>query len=375
MRYKHVMTHVATYAAEWGGWPHIQQTPFNKVFVCITEKGEEGVRLVANGNVIQTGEQIPNWSVSPEGKFAFARRCENVDGQTYYQIFMDGEELYRVAMDNLHDLRWISAYELAWTASMDFRKNPEDQGMHYFINGQETNLLQFQRTRTADGHGAQLLVMDFRMDRGYAILDNGVVKELGQARKLFGSYEETSWRVFRSNPYAPQVLENMRGKYVCYRGMNGPCFSEISGRVSEARKFVFSMDKNRVAYRGVAASFWTELKLLAISPIAYPLFFLYVASHDPRARYFRPARRYYVVDHPRKWENSYHFVEALWYQENGELVAEVKTKRGMRVVIDEEEGPEFDEVDCSCFSAEEKAVTYFARRGNEYFRVRARKAQ
>ncbi len=165
--------------------------------------------------------------------------------------------------------------------------------------------------------------------------------------------------------------------------------------------FAVNADGTRIGYVGVMYGGWVQplMKLAARifdnvdlktekngkEPFwALPLAFLFSpytpALHplmESSRRYF-PVNAVYLPDddgwkvEERVWKKGYLFVSDKFLTPAGELVVTAHVRGHCHVVVDEAEGPAFDEVWNVCHDADGDGIIYVARRGNTLYRVEAK---
>jgi hypothetical protein len=174
---------------------------------------------------------------------------------------------------------------------------------------------------------------------------------------------------------------------IVWRGQPGPQFDGVENG-GGFRTYAFSADKSRIAYVGIRYGGWAKGLMRAVGPLIekglnresgkeppwwmWPLTLLFNPYMGPGYAATEASRRWYPVDNGQPWKKGYEFANNHFYTPASELVVTCRQGSKVMVVVDEQEGPAFDEVYNVRYLPEEQAICYLARQGDKIFRVTVR---
>jgi len=305
-------------------------------------------------------------SLSFDGtKFAVAIPVYDDDDELYYQIMINGEPTYEVKLKTLAHMQWISNDELAWRG---WNQDPDgriSEGIKSFVNGEEvTGQIEFESCYQRRG------VPRVKVCRGneyFLINEDGSVRD--QWTVVDGE-DEALHRYPRRNPNHDKPVDTAphnrsgRGIRLEYRGVTGPRFDKVHSVDHRMHTYSYNPDRSMVGYVGKRFPFYAGALDTIGTFVAVLVFHVPPNLHgDP------PGGRYHPVSNGREWRRSYRYVADHIYTPNDEFVVVAHASHGQRVVIEEAEGPLFDEVYHLRYFDDEGCICYIGRLGDDYYRV------
>ncbi len=347
-------------------------------------------RIVFNGRVQAESdgghrEMLP--ALSPDGRqLAVARLI--YDGAGFrYEIDVNGQPTHRCEkMFFIYTLAWLSDSRLAWYGwfkNEDGRSDKEG-GHHYFVNGQDvTGQVMFEGVWADRGRHALIV-----QENGVRFTLNDDSSREHERPACCDSFLcHCRWDPDQPRPAGPEEIrdEGRSGVRVSFNGLTGPEFDEIEND-SGLRSYCLNRDGSRVGYVGIKYS--EEAKQLGdaagkmveqalererrgeepsdADELALALFNPYFGAGYAA---IESSKRYYPVNGDRAWRRGYEFADDHFFTPADELVVTACEGRGKMIVIDEDEGPLFDEVYNVRHLAAENCVCYLARKGDKLYRV------
>jgi hypothetical protein len=405
-----------------GHLKHLIPNHDNRAYFCIYETGEaDSEREYAfafMGKVAARHKAMAceHWALSYDGKKLVVTSQGRRNGKPESQIFINGELAYTVPHDVIYHMAWLDNDRLVCECWDDDDISLPTPGLWYYINGEEMVGFSFDECRTTEGR--QILRVR-EGDRVFTIDDTGAHSEPEEAifdenGRFSFSFHETSrwWRSEereksyeiartgkRPDPLPPDadargmklsdlnlygLLDDHDGQQVTWRGEAGPKFDEIENG-GGIRKYAFNADMMRIAYIGINYAGWARLMT---EKVVVPLFLRAEEREDtegkppwwswPLVMLFNPTmgvgyavsestRRWIPVDNGRAWKKRYEYAHHHFYTPSDNLVVTCYRGNKVMVVVDEDEGPAFDQVwnvryDHGC-------VSYLARLGDKILRV------
>jgi len=354
---------------------HVEASPDNRSLMVMVDYGftdsAENLRQhVFGGNVVGqlTARHVMQtlWSMSFDGtKLAVAIPGHDDKGDWHHKILINGELVHEVKLNRFYMMQWISNDELAWHGwNEDHRGRPV--GDHkFFVNGEETTgKIEFEcfyPSRDVPWFTV------FREGQCTMMNEDGSTAEQWEA-------EHKGWRNSHWEKDGleiqerPDELEDIidydhRGVRIKCRGVTGPRFDELHSIVGDLQVFSYTRDRSKVGYVGKRFPFYSYPLQLAGFLVAF------ISRQVPDYHADSPGGRYHPVSNGREWRRSYRYIHDHLYTSDGEFVIVAHTSHGQRVVIEEVEGPFFDEVHHPRYFEDEGCLCYIGRLGNDYYRV------
>ncbi len=308
-------------------------------------------------------------------------------------IAINGVTTYQLPPNyDLYQLQWVSNQELLWRA-MPRHNQPGHKSppILTFRNGVDmTGSLLYETY-----YGGMVEVIDYAAGVHYRVSPQGKVfgKEAidpskPRARSIFDlrlpSCEALEAERALAKP-KPQVTQTQSEGYVTHRGIEGPHFAEVE-RYGGLRSYVLSPDGSTVAYTGVTyqktldrfSRFW--IRCIACLEqeehchkwwaklLAFPLVLLYNPYFGPIYMATKASKRHVIATQHGAWSKRYFWVSTYFFTPQNHLVALVNDS-DWRVVIDDIEGPAFDEIQNLHYNDDMQTVSYLANDGTDYFSV------
>ncbi len=287
-----------------------------------------------------------------------------IDGdEYYYMISINGEEAYRVDLTTIAHIQWISNEELAWEGWTDRPDGRVVDDLHYFVNGEETTgEVEFECYYPRRG------VPWLKVRRGNECF---LLKEDGSihSRWTVGDGEDEEFRDYPPRDTDHEEPEDTipydrRGVRIKYCGVTGPRFDEIHSAGVATPEYSYNPDRSKVGYIGKRYRFYS-----GVLQAAGLYFVALVLRLPPNFHADPPGGRYHPVSNGREWHRSYRDIHDHMYTPHDEFVVVAQARHGQRVVIEESEGPAFEEVHHLRYLEDEGCLSYIGRLGSEYYRV------
>lgn len=366
--------------------------------------------IVWNGQIMaETGiYELPKFSISFDGK-RLATCVRRSDKQRGFIIRINGELVYEAPFDEFFDLVWIGNDELGWVVGNRGEEGRRiEGGLRYFVNGKETTgEVEF---RQALSDRRQHMIHLWQLGTFCVVNDHGERKHIRPVSADL--WRNNYWPKEKEKPEQPKVTRPKRRgpSVISYRGQKYDPVDELEDN-GGMRTFAFNADRSKIAYiairhgkimRGVVSALmspmflqdkvqdWAKapglargeynhissgrglvlkiVKVLCWAPswigvlLCNPYFGLFNAL-------FQSSKRWYPVDNGKYWRKGYSFATDHFYTPQEELVVTAFNGHKACVVIGQDEGPLFDEIDNVRFIQQEGAVCYLARQGENIYRV------
>ncbi|MFC1638942.1 hypothetical protein ACFL26_01580 [Patescibacteria group bacterium] len=338
-------------------------------------------RYVFDGKVcsedLKHGRGI-NWSLSFDGQKLATTQYVRVGHSWHYEVRVNGEQVWTGPDEfYVYQLEWLPGGRLIWYGWFDGEQDrpgsERDRGHRTYEDGREvTDKLRFspviaERSR----HG----VIVQENGRRYFVNDRGEVSGERECscKDVLSCHCGRDWDEPR-----PERPEEVWDREEClvrvrYRGQTGPQFHDIESG-GGMRTFALSEDRRHHAYIGIRYAGWArqgqgllgrileshDRDGLLGKVLGWPAAFLANPYFGPLHVLGKSSRRWYPVLDGQEWSKGYKFANDHFVTPDGELVVTGYGSGGPRVVIDEDEGPTFDDI---------MNVCYLARRGDELIRV------
>lgn len=183
------------------------------------------------------------------------------------------------------------------------------------------------------------------------------------------------------------LMDDRENGRVVWRGQAGPQFDGLENG-GGFRTYAFNADNSRLAYVGIRYGEWAKGIMKVVGPLiekacdresrggkppwwGWPLAMLFNPYMGLGYAASEASRRWYPVDNGQAWKKGYEFANNHFYTPDNELVVTCRQGGKVMVVINEQEGPTFDEV-CNVRCLEDGQLCYLARKGDRIFRVTVR---
>ena len=349
--------------------------------------------LVFNGRIVAESEG-PGFfhhevlrALSFDGRKLAIGRMTRDDAGFHFEIEIDGVPAYRSEPDmTVYHFEWIDHDRLAWYGWYEDKEGRTDRerGLQYFVNGQNlTGSFCFETFYPTRGC-ANLVVQENGVR--YGLRDDGsrAWERPACCNDLISCHCRSDDGTDRRPVYPEELRGKAGGVQVVFNGATGEkfdCLENASGMLT----YAFNADRSRVGYVGIRYAKWVGLLGKAAGPIfgriidsgeKNPLAWVVTLLFNP---YFGPgtaavegSKRYYPVNHDQVWKNGYRFANDQFFTPADKLVVTAYTAmyRGKAmVVIDEDEGPQFDDIVNVRYLAAEGCVCYLGRDGDSIYRV------
>lgn len=382
-RREHLQEPAGRFDPLYGHLTHVTACADNSSHAFLAEDGGGGQRAIFKGKIVAEwhAHDSPKFTLSFDGsKFASAERHVE-KGARRYDISVNGEHAYESALDTVHYFDWIDDERLAWEGW-----NDGEDGIRYVVNGNDvTGRLQFQPVLMGHGRGA---VIVHENGKRYVVFDDGSRSTAIDVPMDVGimSWREEGWPESRRNRVFPETVrdEKTGRQRVRYLGTEGPWFDEVTTD-GFGGGLAFDGAKQKVAHVGCDYGGPAKLMGRLVGAVmqradagedrgkrsslwSWPVALLFNPYFGPGYVYAEASKRYRPVDGAKPWKRGYRRVHDIFYAPSGSLAAVVGDSRGMRLVVDEDEGPAFDEI-YNARPAKDGRICYLARRGNDFFRV------
>lgn len=385
---EHVQEPLGQFEPLYGNPVHVAACADNTSYAVLAEDGAGGSRAVFRGMIVAEWHphDSPNFSLSFDGtKFATAERHVE-GGKSVYEISVNGEPAYESTLGTIHYFDWLDDRRLAWEGWNKDDGGIDDGGIRYFVNGRDVSgKLQFQPVLMGRGRHAVIVHED---GRRYTVFDDGRRSESVDVPMDVSimSWHEEGWPETRRNREIPETVRDEKTGRVRmrYRGVEGPWFDEFE-TMGGMGGTAFDERREKIAHIGCVYAAPARLMGRVVSAVlakaesvedgtkhsplwAWPIALLFNPYFGPGYLYAETSKRFHPVDGAKAWKRGYRAVRDLFYAASGSLAAVVASGRGMRLVIDEDEGPPFDEI-YNARAGKDGKVTYLARTGNQFVRV------
>jgi hypothetical protein len=387
---EHVQEPLGQFDSLYGNLVHVAACADNTSYAVLAEDGAGGSRAVFRGKIAAEWHphDSPKFSLSFDGaKLATAECLRNDEYGRTHEISVNGEFTFASDLDTIHYFDWLDDGRLAWDGwKKDDDSRIDDKGVRYVVNGQDVSgKLQFQPVIMGRGRHAVIVHED---GKRYTIFDDGSRSEAVDVPMDVSimSWHEEGWPETRRNREIPETVRDERTGRVRmrYRGVEGPWFDEFE-TMGGLGGTAFDERREKIAHIGCTHAAPARLMGRIVSAVmekaeavedkkkhsplwAWPIALLFNPYFGPGHLYAEASKRYHPVDGTKAWKSGYRAVRDLFYAPSGSLVAVVVRLRGMRLVIDEDEGPPFDEI-YNARAGKDGKVTYLARTGNRFHRV------
>jgi len=318
-------------------------------------------------------------------KFAVAER-QFLDERHVHAIKINGEQQHVIPCDTIRELVWLDDEHLACMAYNNHdcrpsrrRRNKRAPG-GCFVNGKMVRGLEIEQVWGAD---MRLVTM---------------VREGGLQHTLFDDGSRTEPKPYDpENPYhaphetpteQPQEIWNDLRNEVYVKYLDAPCprtFHAIES-FGGTRPHTLNDKRTKVAYVGMRYPYLArqaqklagmvinragsrEVRGLSASLLDWPVALLFSPNFGPAHFAIESSRRFFPVNHDKAWTKGYKAVTDYFLTPKDQLMVTVSDGKTQRVVIDEVEGPAFDQIANVRYLKSEDRVCYMARRGNLVYRV------
>lgn len=370
------------------GYPaHVTACADNTSYAILTDDGDGGCRAIFGGKIVaEWRRDSPKFSLSFDGtKLATAeRRVER--GERIYEISVNGESAYESTLVTIHHFDWLDDGRLAWEGWNEDDGSIDDDGVRYVVNGKDvTGSLQFEPVLMERRRHAVII---HENGKRYTVFDDGSRSETVDVPMDVDimRWHEDGWPETRRRREIPETVRDEKTGRVRmrYRGVEGPWFDEFE-TMGGLGGTVFDERREKIAHVGCTYAAPARLMGRVVgsvlekaetvegrtkhSPLwAWPIALLFNPYFGPGYLYAETSKRYRPVDGAKAWKRGYRAVRDIFYAPSGALAAVVVSGRGMRLVIDEDEGPSFDEI-YNARAGKDGKITYLARTGNRFVRV------
>ena len=319
-------------------------------------------------------------------KFAVAER-QFQDERYVYAIKINSEQQHIIPCDTVRHLTWLDNDRLACMAfnkddnrPSRRRRNKRPSG-GCFVNGKMVRGLNLEPFW---GENMRLVTLVLQNGEQYTLFSDG-------SRTESEPYDPDTRRV-RSHKdkteheRPEEVWDDARTTaHVIYKDASGPAFHAIES-FGGMRQFAFNEKRTRVAYIGMRYPYLARQtqKLAGVminraaarevggkgfSPLDWPVALLFNPYFGPARIAIEASRRFFPVNHGKAWTKGYKAIIDYFITPKDQLVVTASDGREQRVVIDEVEGPAFDQIVNIRYLKAEGGVCYMARRGNRIYRV------
>ncbi len=387
---EHVREPLGQFDPVFGHLTHVTACADNTSYAILADDGAGRHRAVFSGRIVAEWDSCdsPRFSLSFDGtKFA---TCEaHVEGgRLVHEIAINGEHAYESTLGTVHYFDWLDGDRLAWDGWNKDDGSIDDAGVRTVVNGEDvTGRIRFQPVLMPHGRHAVII---HEGGKRYTIFDDGSRSAPVDVPMDVGimSWHEDGWPETRRNREIPETVRDEKTGRVRmrWRGVEGPWFDEIDS-MGGLGGTAFDETRRKMAHVGcdyaAPARFAGRLVSAVLekaetvedakkrTPLwAWPVALLFNPYFGPGYLYAETSKRYRPVDGAKAWKRGYRHVRDVFYAPSGALVAVVTRARGLQVVIDEDEGPTFDDV-CNARVGKDGRVSYLARTGNRFFRVTA----
>ncbi len=402
----HEKTFIGKHDPAWGEVYCLVASPSNSGFCYIARNRNGDERFIFENKIAVEFDRFgrKQFALSPDGKkLAIATQIYKEDlGRCESVISINGVEKYRTDLELVYRLHWLGNDRLLWTGWTNNNSGHiDDRGIRVFDNWNEvTGNLNFEN-----------VLLDHRMTEGVYVRENGFVKLYSDDGVVLESIPDNGGKLMfdarrdcgldAPKNELPQLIWNngnpwegdRRDYNLTYHGRSLPIFDAIH-RENGMPEYAFSEDRSKVAYIGVNYSWFARNLGKAVGKgcawgekgedkkvkgfgkyarlaVMWPLVLLFNPYFGPGNMYLETAKRYYPVNDGKVWKRGYVFAWNHFFIPSGELAITAAKSRfgGQYVVVEEEEGPEFDEVYNVLWVSAENRLSYIGRRGNDFYRV------
>ncbi len=343
------------------------------------EEGRTSQALLFGGNICaqnQEGIELLQ-AMSYDGtEFATCAHRFEPDGRSFYDIRVNGKPLYRSDYDRVDTFCWLGKDRLGWRAS----SQEGSESAQYFVNGKNvTEEGQFELIFLERMHQAVRLR---RYGKPFLIYeDGGMQPGDGQSRHASG-YTRFTRPTHPASEHWSKVTGRVR---VLFRGKESPFFDDIETD-GGAHEFAYSDDGTQVGYIGVRYNPAAQLFHGAVTRVnrfveekktptgrlpvwALPLNFFVNKDFGVAVQFLNASRRFVPVVDQTPWKKGYDHASDHFFTPQGTFVVTVHEGAKARLVIDEDEGPLYDEICHVRYLRDDKVVGYIAREGDCYYAV------
>jgi hypothetical protein len=344
---------------------------------------DERRRLVFRDSIAAeeaAAHEMMTHSLSFDGMKLAVCRDLRYSGGEGHAIFINGERAHDVPFETVHYFDWIDNDRLAWECWDRVALREKEDTIHYFLNGEDlTDRFDFQPV-LMDRMRHAIIVTEGETQ--YTVFDDGSRSPPRPKRDIF-SHDRDAPRPERPEERWDEARRRVR---VEWRGSLGPQFDAIES-ASGLRSY--AIDGDRIAYVGIryggvaramGRSVGAALERIEGEPkglaklFAWPMALLFNPYFGIGHAYIEGSRRYFPVNGATPWKKGYRFAHDHFFTPKGELAvtcadpsASLRAS-GVRVVIDEDEGPAFDQVwNVRCLPTGE--VCYLAKKGEDICRI------
>lgn len=348
-------------------------------------------RYVFKGAVVteQRSEEYPApFAMSFDGKrFAVAESRQDKD-RFIHAVKINGKIQYTLPCDTIREFAWLDNERLACVAYNGYgnrrsnrRPRNKRRAVGCFVNGKMVRGLDMFSALNDD---LRLATIVRQNGQKYTLSDDGTCSD-----RMPYDPEDPFHEPQGAEPEQPQEIWNdLRNEvYVRYRDSSGPIAFHAIETFDGVRPYAFNGDRSKVAYIGmkypmVARKIQQATDILLrrclenskVNPtslLVWPLALLINPYFGPLYHAIESSRRYYPVNGSWCWSKGYGLVTHFFLTPENELAVTVRDGRSQRVVIEEREGPSFDQIENVRWLKDQQCVCYMARLGNSIFRVLA----
>lgn len=409
MTRQHKQEVVGVCKPEWGRLEQVEASADNRSFALMFGSrvdGEESVDessvetdnkqhhlVYQNELVVSTLDLVReiNFSLSFDGKrLAVARLVTESDGIWRYDVSINGQPAYRgESYFFIYRLNWVDNDRLVWSGWFERPDENRRRGgsdHKCFVNGKDaTGSFVFEPVWGERGKSNLIVIEN---GRRYVVKDDGT-RALDRPACCNSTIFCRCNIDKESQPQRIRPTEERSGPHnlvsVTYRGVTGEQFDEIENH-SGLGTYAFNEDKSRVGYIGIRHSgMANKIGRFVASKMqkagdkehrsgkvpwwGWPIALLFNPYFGVGHAWYESSKRYYPVNHGQRWAKGYKYAGDCFFTPANELVVTVADGKKSRVVIDEDEGPPFDQIFSVRFLAKEDCLTYLAKSGSEIIRV------
>lgn len=398
----HEMEKLGEIKKEWGFLRYFFPNHLNNAFVLYfnqinKETGAiieyDDTNLVFEGKLVDTLDfaKLRQLSLSFDGK-KLAITKQDLSNPWQWVVYVNGKPIWNSpAGFEVDHLTWLDNERIAWSGGyVDQDGRPQhEKGEKYFVNGKEqSNDFSFC---LMIGKRDQSLILVRENGRRYVIYDDGSRHDdrsdcCDKLTSCWCHDGEPRPEIVQPNEERDEANQQVR---VSFNNQTGEWFDDLEDH-SGMRTYSFNNDRSHCGYIGIKypswvtkfsswfgkkmekreetkkndrISWWMWSGILLMSP--YSMF-------TPFGNGSRPLKRYYPVNNGKTWKKGWSFANDHFLTPQNELVVTCFQDNKLRVVIDEDEGPVFDEVYNVRYLKDENCVCYLGRRGLEIMRVTIR---
>lgn len=324
----------------------------------------------------------PTFCMSFDGRKFATAEPQLRDERFVHVVKINGDPQYVIPSDTILALSWLDERRLACMVvnqDADRKKKMWSRPKRHttcFVNGKlESDLEIFHhmtedlRTSATIRHG----------NRQFTLLDDGT---------MIDGVDYDPDNPFGSDhvyPEQPKEMWDDSLKEVRVRFRNATTVNSFHAIESFGglRQYIFNRDRTRVSYVGIRyPTLSRRLQKMAEKIIQrgeeddklgrllfIPTVILFNMYSGPLYHMTEATRRFHPVNHDKPWRKGYENVEHYFLTPKDNLVAVVTDGKKFRVVIDEKEGPAFDQIVNVRWLKNRNHVCYMGRRKNDIFRV------